>query len=177
MMMRLSFLTGLFLMAFLISLAGCGKEASPPQKTVAKTKKAKVGAKKQAPQEKQPAAETIAPKYVYEPAGRRDPFLPLAQIRKPVSESGQPLTPLQKFDLGQFRLIGIIIGRNEPMAMVMAPGGKSYVLKRGIKIGKNAGQVINIREDAVVIEERFYDFAGEYRTSVQEIQLPKRQGV
>ncbi|OEU59727.1 MAG: hypothetical protein BA870_01480 [Desulfuromonadales bacterium C00003094] len=176
-MMRVSFLTGLLLMAFLLSLSGCGKEAPQPKKTVAKTNKAKVGAKKQALQEEQPEAEKIEPKYVYEAAGRRDPFLPLAQIRKPVSQSGQPLTPLQKFDLGQFRLVGVIIGRNEPMAMVMAPGGKAYVLKRGIKIGKNAGQVIDIREDAVIIEERFYDFAGEYRTSVQEIQLPKRQGV
>jgi len=176
--MRLSLLTGLLLMAFLVSLVGCGKEASQPQKkTVAKTDKAKVGAEKQAIQAKPPEANTIKPKYVYEAAGRRDPFLPLAQIRKPVSEGGQPLTPLQKFDLGQFRLIGVIIGRNEPMAMVMAPGGKAYVLKRGIKIGKNAGQVTDIREDAVVIEERFYDFAGEYRTSVQEIQLPKQQGV
>jgi type IV pilus assembly protein PilP len=164
-------------MAFLVLLAGCGKEAPQSENTVVKTDKAKVVAKKQAMQVKPPEAEMIAPRYVYEPAGRRDPFLPLAEIRKPVSESGQPLTPLQKFDLGQFRLIGVIIGRNEPMAMVMAPGGQSYVLKRGIKIGKNAGQVIDIREDAVVIEERFYDFAGEYRTSVQEIQLPKRQGV
>ncbi len=176
-MMRLTFLTGLLLMAFLVSLSGCGKEAPQTQKTVAKTSKAKVGVKKQALQAKSPEADEVEAKYVYDPAGRRDPFLPLAQIRKPVSASGQPLTPLQKFDLGQFRLIGVIIGRNEPMAMVMAPGGKAYVLKRGIKIGKNAGQVIDIREDAVVIEERFYDFAGEYRTSVQEIQLPKRQGV
>ncbi len=176
-MMRLSFLTGLLLIALLFSLSGCGKEAPQSEKVVAKTSKSKVGTKKQALQEKPAEAEKAEPKYVYEAAGRRDPFLPLAQIRKPVSESGQPLTPLQKFDLGQFRLIGVIIGRNEPMAMVMAPGGKAYVLKRGIKIGKNAGQVIDIREDTVVIEERFYDFAGEYRTSVQEIQLPKRQGV
>lgn len=176
-MMRLSFLTGLLLMAFLLLLSGCGNEAPLPEKTVAKTSKQKVETKTPVLLPKATEQEKLVPKYVYEASGRRDPFLPLAQIRKPVSESGLPLTPLQKFDLGQFRLIGVIIGRNEPMAMVMAPGGKAYVLKRGIKIGKNAGQVIDIREDAVVIEERFYDFAGEYRTSVQEIQLPKRQGV
>lgn len=176
-MMRLSFLTWLLLMALLMSLSGCGKESPQPENTVAKTSKAKVEAKKQVLEVKTPEPKKVEPTYVYEPDGRRDPFLPLMQIRKPVSQSGQPLTPLQKFDLGQFRLIGVIIGRNEPMAMVMAPGGKAYVLKRGVKIGKNAGQVTDIREDAVVVEERFYDFAGEYRMSVQEIQLPKRQGV
>jgi len=174
--MRISFLTGALLIACL-SLSGCGDEAPSKKKSVVKKNKAKVAAKKQVLQPKQSEPEKAEPKYVYEPAGRRDPFLPLMKTRRPVSNSGLPLTPLQKFDLGQFRLIGVIVGRNEPMAMVMVPGGKAYVLKRGIKIGKNAGQVIDIREDAVVVEERFYDFAGEYRTSVQEIQLPKRQGV
>ncbi len=174
--MRMPFLTSLLLLVCL-TLSGCGEDAPQKKQPAVKKSKAKVAAKKQAPQEKAPELEKVEPKYVYEAAGRRDPFLPLMQIRKPVSESGQPLTPLQKFDLGQFRLIGVIVGRNEPMAMVMAPGGKAYVLKRGIKIGKNAGRVTDIREDAVVVEERFYDFAGQYRTSVQEIQLPKRQGV
>ncbi|APG28923.1 hypothetical protein A7E78_14470 [Syntrophotalea acetylenivorans] len=175
-MMRMSFLTTLLLIACL-SLAGCGEEA--PQKKLPEAKKvmAKVAAKKQSLQQKPAKPEKVESKYVYAPAGRRDPFLALVKIRKAFTENGKPLTPLQKFDLGQFRLIGVIIGRNEPMAMVMAPGGKAYVLKRGIKIGTNAGQVTDIREDAVVVEERFYNFAGEYRTSVQEIQLPKRQGV
>lgn len=176
-MKHIYFLAVLVLMTFLVSLSGCGKEAPQTKKTVAKKSQSQAVQKKQALQVKPPETEMAEPKYVYEAAGRRDPFLPLLQIRKPISPNGQPLTPLQKFDLGQFRLIGVIIGRNEPMAMVMAPGGKAYVLKRGIKIGKNSGQVTDIREDAVVIEERFYDFAGEYRTSVQEIQLPKQQGV
>lgn len=176
-MKRLSFLTTLLLTVSLLSLTGCDNDVSQSTKTVAKTSKAQGETKKQTLRAKPPEPKQVEPKYVYDPAGRRDPFLALMQIRKPVSDNGKPLTPLQKFDLGQFRLIGVIIGRNEPMAMVMAPGGKAYVLKRGIKIGKNSGQVTDIREDSVVVEERFYDFAGEYRTSVQEIQLPKRQGV
>lgn len=176
-MMRMPFFAVFLSLAFLASLSGCGKEDSSPEKRASIKLKDSVVAKKQAPQIKPPEPEKKEAKYVYEAAGRRDPFLALMDIRKPVLDSGQPLTPLQKFDLGQFRLIGVIVGRNEPMAMVMAPGGKAYVLKRGVKIGKNAGKVVDIRADAVLIEERFYDFAGEYRTNVQEIQLPKRQGV
>jgi len=176
-MMRLNFIGSLLLMAFLLSLSGCSEEAPLPKKATVKKTQQQVPEKKRVLQPEPPEPEPTAPKYVYDSAGRRDPFLPLMQIRTPVANSGQPLTPLQKFDLGQFRLIGVITGRNEPMAMVMAPGGKAYVLKRGVKIGKNDGRVTDIREDTVVIEERFYDFAGQYRTSIQEIQLPKSQGV
>ncbi len=175
-MMRISLLAA-YLLIVCLSLAGCGEDAVQQKMAVTQKTKTKVTTKKKALEEKPAEFDKVEPKYVYEPAGRRDPFLALIKIRKTFSENGQPLTPLQKFDLGQFRLIGVIVGRNEPMAMVMAPGGKSYVLKRGVKIGKNAGMVIDIREDAVVVEERFYNFAGEHRTSVQEIQLPKRQGV
>lgn len=175
-MMRLSF-PAAFLLIVCLTLSGCGEDSPQIKQPAVKKIPAKGTSKKQALQKKLEEPEKIEAKYVYEPSGRRDPFLALVKIRKTISDSGQPLTPLQKFDLGQFRLIGVIVGRNEPMAMVMAPGGKAYVLKRGIKIGKNAGHVIDIREDAVVVEERFYNFAGEYRTSVQEIQLPKRQGV
>ncbi len=60
--------------------------------------------------------------------------------------------------------------------MVMAPDGKGYILKKGIRVGKNAGLVVGIRSDAVLVEEQFIDFSGEIKRSTQEIQLPKREG-
>jgi type IV pilus assembly protein PilP len=61
--------------------------------------------------------------------------------------------------------------------MIVAPDGKSYILKKGVKLGKNNGVVIEVRREAVLVEERFYDFTGEVRTNIQEIQLPPREGV
>jgi type IV pilus assembly protein PilP len=177
-MMRKPLFTGIFLLALLSLVGGCGdRESKPAAKAPAPEKAASPMVKKQAPQSKEPEAEIAPPVYVYDPAGKRDPFEALLTVRKPVSDSGAPLTPLEKFDLGQFRLAGIIIGKDEPMAMVMAPGGKSYILKKGIKIGKNAGTVVAIQEDGVLVEERFYDFSGAFRKSIQKIQLPEREGV
>ncbi len=128
------------------------------------------------------AAETAgeksaSEKYVYDPVGKRDPFQSLMEIRKPVAKANEPQTPLQKFDLSQLRMVGAIVGMSSPRAMVVAPDGKSYILKIGTKVGKNNGVVVKIMKDKVDVKESFYDFTGEVRTSTQTIELPKREGV
>ncbi len=158
-------------------LVGCGEEPqTQPQpeakKVVAPPPKAAV------PQQTVAPSEPVLPRYVYEPAGRRDPFEPLVSAKKATAVVEEvTLTPLQKYNLEQLRLIGVIIGKGEPRAMVVAPDGKSYVLKKGVKVGGNEGVVIDITPEAVHVEERYFDFSGEIRKSVQLIQLPKREGV
>ncbi|MFA5585822.1 MAG: pilus assembly protein PilP [Saccharofermentanales bacterium] len=139
--------------------------------------------KKVAPQAGKPAATGVknedavkVREYSYDPLGRRDPFAPLLVVRPPTFASTEPQTPLQSFELGQLRLIAIIVGKGPASAMVMAPDGKGYILKKGIKVGKNSGKVIDINPEAVLVEENYLDFSGEVRTKTQEIQLPKREG-
>ena len=177
-MMPKPLLKGFLMAAALVMLAGCGEKESRPTAEVPAPRKVPASTvKKQAPEVKAPEAEKAPPAYVYEPAGKRDPFEPLLTVRNPLVDPGEPLTPLQQFELGQFKLAGIIVGKAEPMALVLAPGGKSYILKKGVKIGKNAGTVVAIEQDGVQVEEKFYDFSGTYRKSIQKIQLPEREGV
>jgi type IV pilus assembly protein PilP len=168
----------LFIMAILYGCEG-GSASAPAPKEAAPTKIAAPKPINPAPAAATEAAEEAAPaKFTYEAKGRRDPFAPLLTIKNPiVPESDEPLTPLQHFDLSQFRLIGVITGKGAPLAMIVAPDGKSYILKKGVKLGKNNGIVIEVRREAVLVEERFYDFTGEVRTNIQEIQLPPREGV
>lgn len=114
--------------------------------------------------------------YVYDPAGQRDPFEALVMIRKPVLEDGRPLTPLQKYDLSQFRLSAVIVGKEEPMAMVVAPGGKAYTLKTGVKIGKNGGVVTKVSPEVVYVEEKYYDFTGKLSATSLEIRFSQKAG-
>lgn len=170
------FLPGILLTVFAL-LVGCGETESKPEAKASVSNKAETRTvKKQAPEIAPPEIEKAPPAFVYSATGKRDPFEALLTVQKPVTD-GQPLTPLQKFDLGQFRLAGIITGKDEPMALVMAPGGKSYILKKGVKIGKNAGTVVGVEQDGVIVEEKFYDFSGAFRKSIQKIQLPEREGV
>jgi type IV pilus assembly protein PilP len=162
----------LFLVAF-----GCQPSEKPPEKSVAIKKKVK----KASPVKNQTidaaVKEPVPAEFVYEPAGRRDPFVPLLEVKKAVAVDEGPLTPLQTFDVGQLRLAGVVVGHRAPIAMVMVPGGKSYVLKKGDRVGKNHGKVVDITESGVLVKERFYDFSGEIRENLQEISLPKRSGV
>lgn len=162
---------------FLGSIVGCSEE--PTAQPVAKAPKA--AAKPPAQSTPPPAPESVGQatvdqeqKFVYQSDGRRDPFVPLTLIRTPINEGGAPLTPLQRFELSQYRLTAVLVGIDEPRAVVSAPDKKTYILKEGMKIGKNGGVIIEITDQVVLVEEKFYDFSGNVRTSVQEILVPKR---
>lgn len=170
------------LSCLLALLAGCGSKdekstSAPPDKQ----KKAAVAGKgtKSAVAEAPVVQESPPTKYVYVAEGRRDPFQPFLLVRRPVDIQGDlsALTPLQQFETQQYKLSAIIVGYGEPMAMVSAPDGKSYVVRKGMKIGKSGGKVTQISKDAFLVEEKYRDLSDEVRTNMLEIKLPKREGV
>ena len=85
--------------------------------------------------------------------------------------------PLESFDLVQFQVRGLIIGLGEPKALVAAPDGKSYILKKGLRIGKSNGVIRDINRERILVEEQYQDLSGATRTNIQEIKVPKRGGV
>jgi len=173
--------TYLFLGTFLCAcLVACSEEQAPsPRQTT--NVKSMLPAKSVAP----PQAATVEKEeikedeFVYVSEGRRDPFMPLSRIRKLVDivVDDEPETPLQSYDVAQYKLIGVIVGMGDPKAMVVAPDGKSYVLAKGIKIGKNNGVIIDITSESVSIQETYYDFSGNVIENIQEITVPRREGV
>ena len=158
-------------------LGGCGSD-SPAPKAAPKPKKnvAKAPVK---PKEAAAPVEEVkaAPPYVYKAEGKRDPFQPVVQVRRASMPEPEQLTPLQKFDLSQLKLIGIILGKGDPVAMVIAPDQKSYILKRGVKVGRSGGVVTLVEKDAVLVRETYRDMMGKEQQSIQKIQLPQREGV
>jgi Tfp pilus assembly protein PilP len=94
------------------------------------------------------------PEFVYSPAGRRDPFAPLIkQLRRGKVRSKKDKGPLEKYELGQFRLMALLIIEGTPRAMVKAPDGKSYTVKPGDLIGPNGGIVKRIETKIVALDE------------------------
>jgi len=163
---------GVFIFA---GLVGCSEETATTSKPqVAKVSKPPA---KQVPAPEVKEEEEKEAEFVYVTDGRRDPFVPLSRIRRPMEPSDEPATPLQSYDLSQFRLAGVIVGKGASKAMVIAPDGKSYILSEGVKIGKNSGVVITINSESVLVEEKYYDFSGNVIENIQEIAVPKREGV
>jgi len=168
----LCLICGVFIFA---GLVGCSEETATTSKPqVAKVSKPPAN---QVPAPEVKEEEEKEAEFVYVTEGRRDPFVPLSAIRRPVQLSKEPATPLQSFDLVNIRLTGVILGKGDPVALVVAPDGKSYILSKGVMVGKNNGVVIEINSDAVVVEEKYINFSGNIIKNIQEIVVPKREGV
>ncbi|HWP66576.1 MAG TPA: pilus assembly protein PilP [Candidatus Limnocylindria bacterium] len=105
----------------------------------------------------------------YDPAGRRDPFRP-PRINQMLL-GGAERTPLQRYELGQLRLVAVIYDTRDPRAVVEDESGLGYIIRVGTKIGVNDGVVRGIERGRVLVEEESVDFFGERRTSEVVLEM------
>ena len=99
--------------------------------------------------------------YYYKAEGKIDPFAPICRNGSSVFADRNdekkkrliPLTPIEKVDLSQLKLVGIISASSGNKALVEDASGKGFVIKKGTRIGINSGKVIKILKNIVVVEE------------------------
>jgi len=119
--------------------------------------------------EQDPAAEDA---YHYTAAGKRDPFTPpFSQPAAEGEETAEPKTPLQRFDLGQLKLVGVIWETDEPRALIEDNSGLGYIVTRGTLIGSRGGMVKMIEPKRIVVEEYETDFFGKRQAQEKELRL------
>lgn len=121
------------------------------------------------PEEKTLQSET--PRYSAE--GKRDPFHPLALKPKATRRPRENLSPLERYELGQLKLVGIVWDIREPTAMVEDTAGLGYIVKVGTPIGSNEGKVKAIKPSEIVIEEIETDFFGKRKKRETTMKLPR----
>ncbi|MBU2481017.1 MAG: pilus assembly protein PilP [Proteobacteria bacterium] len=115
----------------------------------------------------------------YNSSGKIDPFIPLIQEKSESPASvidDRPkriLTPLEKIDLSQIKLVAIISMKNRKIAMVEEANGKGYEVGIGTYIGKNQGRIFEITDSSIVVKEVTRDFKGQLKENVQEIKIHK----
>jgi type IV pilus assembly protein PilP len=152
-------------------MTACGGGSSPPslpkkEKPLAVEKKVEpVKVAKKENLEKKGETE-----YSYNPIGKPDPFKPFIQLT-PIKELTRniPLTPLQKYEISQLKLVAIIIAPEGNFALVEDSIGKGYCLKKGTRVGTHDGKVKKILKDKVIIEEVYEDISGQEK--MNEISL------
>ncbi len=117
---------------------------------------------------------------VYDPAGKIDPFEPLFRDKPTLAKKSKrkrlPQTPLERIEISQLKLVGIILASSGNRALVEETSGKGYVIKKGTYIGTNSGKVVKINKETVIVEEEFEDVFGKSATRQREIKLPKPPG-
>ena len=98
--------------------------------------------------------------YVYNPIGKRDPFRSFLALGTAQVDT-TPRTPLQKYEIDQYQLVGIIWGVDRPRALVEDPEGGGHVMEIGTYIGRNWGKVTQITDNEVVVTEEYKTMEGE----------------
>ncbi len=122
----------------------------------------------------------------YDPKGKADPFEPLfkeeAKEKKKTEvasaqDSSKPktpprrLTPLEKLDLDQLKLVGIIRAESGNKALVEEASGKGYIIVKGTYIGIRSGIVVEIKQDRIVVEEKEEDVLGKVIVRKRELKF------
>lgn len=107
---------------------------------------------------------------VYDPTGKRDPFRPFDFA--PAVAIDETKTPLERYDVNQLKLTAVISSADgSPTATVENQAGKGFIVKKGMKIGLNSGDVVDIRPDRIVVIETSFDFTGQKKTRTVELKL------
>ena len=106
----------------------------------------------------------------------KDEEAPMPQQQKKKAERRIPLTPLEKIDLSQLKLVAVIRAESGNRALVEEASGKGYVVTRGTYIGIRSGRIIDILKDRLVIEEELEDAFGKVIVSTRELTLQKPPG-
>jgi type IV pilus assembly protein PilP len=173
---------GIFLIfAAALALAqGGATPQSSPQATPPGTPQASASPSPATPAESPASTEVAKPSdllngiiedYTYAPQGKRDPFAPFegGEVGADAATLG-PLFPLQKYDLDQLKLVGIIWEVKKPKAMVVDPTGNSHVVGINDRIGRNNGYVARIRQGEIVIVESYKEKGKtNYQTQVMKL--------
>jgi len=157
----------------LFLVVSCGEGSAPvpsakkgahPSAAKVKPEPAKADGKKEGEKEEE---------YAYNPAGKADPFKPFLQLTPLRPSRSAPLTPLQKYDLGQLKLVAVLSTPQGNVGLVEDATGKGYFVKRGTLIGKNDGKISRVLGDRIVVEEVFLDVLGQKKVNETSLSLNK----
>lgn len=110
--------------------------------------------------------------YRYSAVGKKDPFRNYFGDMASLNKEKKIVSELQNFDVTDLRLSAIIYGITDPKAVVIAPDGKSYIVKNGSFIGKNWGKISRILPDKLEIVETYKDPLGRKIINKLYLELP-----
>ena len=121
--------------------------------------------------------EAAIPQPSYTSIANRDPFRSIISISEKNLDLLDDLPPLQRNEISDLRLQGIIWGSFGPRAIINTPDGKGYTVRVGTKIGYNHGVIRDITQKKIVIEETVLNAFGEQKKRNVEMELrPQKEG-
>ncbi len=107
-------------------------------------------------------------------AGLRDPFRPFTLDLQPkkIAED-EFLTPLQRYDLAQLTVVGVLLDLEPPRAMLQDDLGMGYIVTPGTLIGRQHGIVTDVQPRQIIVEETYVDFYGREQVRKAVLVMPE----
>ncbi len=103
-----------------------------------------------------------------------DPFEPsFRSKRRAAHKKSKASSPLEKLDLSQLKLVGVMLSDKGNQALVEDASGKGHMIQEGTHVGLNTGSVSRILKDRVIIEEKIEDAYGRIRIQKKVLKLHK----
>jgi type IV pilus assembly protein PilP len=167
----------IFSVVLLFLVGACGG-GTPPASVPSKAKAPVAEKKKEEPAkvvEKSEGEKKGEVEFSYNPSGKPDPFRPFIELTPARIPRTVPLTPLQKYDISQLKLVAIISASGGNIALIEDGTKKGYFLKKGTWIGKNDGKVTKIQKDRVIVEEVYQDVFGQMKKNEIILMLHKAE--
>lgn len=153
-----------------VAVAACSEPEKAPSRP-ASTVSASKSIQQPVTQGTPTVVETAPPVFTYNAQGRRDPFAPIVTKAENRERAGAR-PPLERYNISEFHLTGIVWGGFGYNAMLEGPDGKGYFVRVGTIIGPNKGVIKKITKDSMVIEEKFKNFMG--ATERKQVVIPLR---
>ncbi len=156
---------------------GCSKEPPAPQPVV-KMQAPKPEAKPPEAKAAEAPAKKAEPVAFYDPRGMRDPFVSFIKVeeRKREGIDTKALPPLQRYDLGELKFVGVIWTKKGAVGLVEDAEGKGFSVTVGTRIGRSGGVVSRITGKEILVKEEFVDNRGKKILKESGIQLTTAGG-
>ncbi|NKN32665.1 pilus assembly protein PilP [Marichromatium bheemlicum] len=160
--------------AMLLLLGGCGGGMSDLERYVGEVK-----SRPPRPVEPLPEIQPID-SFVFEPAERRDPFVPDAGLDPLTSdEMDNQLAPdpnrrkevLESYALDALRMVGTLEQDAARWGLVRSQDGILHRVRVGNYMGLNNGQIVSIGDDAIELIEVVSDAPGQWRERSAALEL------
>lgn len=157
---------------------GCSKDPAAPQPVVKRQAPKPEAKAPAAPAAAEAQAKKAEPVALYDPRGKRDPFVSFFKVeeRKKAGIDTASLPPLQRYELGELKFVGVIWTKKGARGLVEDAEGKGYSVTVGMRIGRSGGVVSRITGKEILVREEFVGNRGEKIVRESGIQLTTAGG-